>query len=86
MNIDLEQILGSNLVSDSTLESAIHLLEESLPSYRRDLAYALANIRRAEQKYKQVREDLSRYDRDLELAKSQNNSDLVKIFSSDRLN
>jgi len=86
MNIDLEQILVSDSVPDGTLQSAVNLLEESLPPCRRDLAYALANIRRLEQKYKQACDEILRQDQSLKLAKSQNNLDEVQIIVGDRLN
>lgn len=40
-----------------TLERAVALLDASLPIFRRDLAYALANIRRVEQKLKQTHQE-----------------------------
>lgn len=58
MNIDLVTLLESESIPDAALENAIALLEASLPIFRRDLAYTLANIRRVEQKLKQVRQEL----------------------------
>jgi len=86
MDIDLGQILLSNSVPDGTLENAWHLLEDSLPTCRRDLAYSLANIRRIEQKYKQAQDEIDRYDRALEIDKQEVNPDRVQVISSDRQN
>jgi len=86
MNNDLEQILISDSVSDSTLVSAANLLEESLPRRCRELAYGLANLRRVEQKYKQARDEIIRQDQALVIARSKNDSDSIEIILADRLN
>jgi len=86
MNNDLEQILISDSVPDSTLVSAANLLEESLPMRCRELAYGLANLRRVEQKYKQARDEIIRQDQALVIARSKNDSDSIEIILADRLN
>ncbi len=60
-------------ISESALETAMRSLEESLVPSRREYAYMLANIRRLEQKYKQVSCDLDGLHVALEVAKLQKN-------------
>ncbi len=85
MDIDLEHLLASDSVPDSTFSSVIKLLEDSLPAYRRDLAYGLANIRRIEQKYKQTRDEVLRQEQAINTAKSKNDQDVVQIITGDRI-